>query len=390
MADNPSVETPVPRPFYARTKFMAGLLAVLLVYAYGWRVTDIHPSTLWRDAYLVRPLVTALVQPDLVSRQVLTQTYQTPFVLEEDLAFGFAPSPPAPPDTPLRLSRVSGRRGDALTLHAEGLPQDTSGRLFWVNSIDQEIPLQEVTVGSDGVLDARIVVPPAARGQVQQVRLVVTVGAGAWQLSRTLQLTGDKLVETVFLGLMATTLAVLLAAPLSFLGAHNLRTGRPASTLAYYGVRTGFNLLRSVEPLILAILFAVWVGIGPFAGVLALAAHSTAALGKLFSEQIESIDPGPVEAITATGASPLQVVLYGVVPQVVPQFLALSFYRWDINVRMSTIIGFVGGGGIGFLLQQWIHLLQYRQAATALWGIAVVIIILDLVSARVRKRITTV
>ena len=97
-----------------------------------------------------------------------------------------------------------------------------------------------------------------------------------------------------------------------------------------------------------------------------------------------------MEAITATGAKPLQIVLYGVLPQVVPQFLALTFYRWDINVRMSTIIGFVGGGGIGFLLQQWINLLQYNKAATALWAIAAVVIALDLISARIREKITTV
>ena len=113
-------------------------------------------------------------------------------------------------------------------------------------------------------------------------------------------------------------------------------------------------------------------------------------LGKLFSEQIESIDPGPVEAITATGATPSQVVLYAVVPQVFPQFLALGFYRWDINVRMSTIIGFVGGGGIGFLLQQWINLLKYNEAGTALLAIAVVVIALDMISARVREKIISI
>jgi len=109
---------------------------------------------------------------------------------------------------------------------------------------------------------------------------------------------------------------------------------------------------------------------------------------ELFSEQIESIEAGPVEAITATGARPVQVVLYGVLPQVIPQFLALGFYRWDINVRMSTIIGFVGGRGIGFQLQQWINLLQYHRAGTALLAIAIVVITLDVVSAKIRERIT--
>ena len=99
------------------------------------------------------------------------------------------------------------------------------------------------------------------------------------------------------------------------------------------------------------------------------------------------MDRGPLEAITATGATPLQVALYGVVPQIVPQFLALTFYRWDINVRMSTIIGFVGGGGIGFLLQQWINLLKYNQAGTALLAIALVVITLDIASAKIREKI---
>ena len=119
-----------------------------------------------------------------------------------------------------------------------------------------------------------------------------------------------------------------------------------------------------------------------------LGLHSIASLGKLFSEQIENIDPGPVEAITAVGAHPVQVVLYGVVPQVLPAFIALSFYRWDINVRMSTIIGFVGGGGIGFLLQQWINLLKYNEAGTALLAIAVVVITLDTISAKFRANLT--
>jgi phosphonate transport system permease protein len=148
------------------------------------------------------------------------------------------------------------------------------------------------------------------------------------------------------------------------------------------------NTLRSIEPLIMGIVFVIWVGIGPFPGVLALTLHSIAALGKLYSEQVESIDPGPIEAITATGATRLQTIMYGVVPQIVPPYLAFTLYRWDINVRMSTIIGFVGGGGIGLVLQQWINQLQYRPAGVAMLAIAVVVSILDYVSAQARERIT--
>ena len=115
--------------------------------------------------------------------------------------------------------------------------------------------------------------------------------------------------------------------------------------------------------------------------------HSIAALAKLYSEQVESIDPGPIEAITATGATRLQTIVYGVIPQIVPPFLSFTIYRWDINVRMSTIIGFVGGGGIGTLLKQWIDLLQYDQAGVATLAIAIVVATLDYVSAKAREKI---
>ncbi|MCA9484987.1 MAG: phosphonate ABC transporter, permease protein PhnE, partial [Nitrospina sp.] len=319
------------------------------------------------------------------------KVWKTPFTLETDMSFGFGAPPPAAGANagPLSVAPASGHVGDRVAVSGRGLTANTQGRLVWVNSVEQEFPLTEVRTDAAGNFEQTVTVPETARDPEQLVRLELFIAKGGWKISGTMKLTLSKIVETVFLGLMATTLAVFFAAPLGFLGARNLMTGRAPRAL-YYAVRFVFNILRSIEPLIMAILFAVWVGIGPFAGVLALAVHSTAALGKLFSEQIESIDPGPVEAITATGAKPLQIVLYGVLPQVVPQFLALTFYRWDINVRMSTIIGFVGGGGIGFLLQQWINLLQYNKAATALWAIAAVVIALDLISARIREKITTV
>jgi len=160
----------------------------------------------------------------------------------------------------------------------------------------------------------------------------------------------------------------------------------PISMTVYYIVRTILNILRSVEPLIMAIIFVVWVGLGPFAGVLALAVHSIAALGKLYSEVVESIDPGPIEAVTSTGANRLQTIVYTVIPQIVPPYLAFTIYRWDINVRMSTIIGFVGGGGLGYLLQQWIRLLMYKEAGAAVWAIVIIVAIMDLASAKAREK----
>jgi phosphonate ABC transporter permease subunit PhnE len=160
----------------------------------------------------------------------------------------------------------------------------------------------------------------------------------------------------------------------------------PIGDVLYTITRTILNGLRSIEPLIMGLVFVIWVGIGPFAGVLALTLHSIASLGKLFSEQIESIDTGPIEALQSTGANRLQTIVYAVVPQIVPPYIAFTMYRWDINVRMSTIIGFVGGGGVGFLLQQQINLLRYRDAGVAVLAIAIVVSILDYASASIRER----
>ncbi len=160
----------------------------------------------------------------------------------------------------------------------------------------------------------------------------------------------------------------------------------PLGLTIYNVTRTILNALRSIEPLIMGIVFVIWVGVGPFAGVLALTLHGIAALGKLYSEQTENIDPGPLEAIQATGANRLQTIVYGVVPQIIPPYIAFTMYRWDINVRMSTIIGFVGGGGIGFLLQQQINLLRYQDAGVAVLAIAIVVSALDYASATIRER----
>ncbi len=161
----------------------------------------------------------------------------------------------------------------------------------------------------------------------------------------------------------------------------------PIGLTIYTISRSILNILRSIEPLIMGIVFVVWVGLGPFAGVMALALHSIAALGKLFSEQVESIAEGPIEAITATGAGRLQVIVFAVIPQIVPLYTAFTLYRWDINVRMSTIIGFVGGGGIGDVLSQNIQKGYFRQASVMMIAIAIVVSLLDYVSAKIRARI---
>jgi len=214
------------------------------------------------------------------------------------------------------------------------------------------------------------------------------VSVGEWEFSEELTMAIEKMIETIFIGMMATFFGIILSLPFSFLAARNLMSANPVTMGIYYLVRGVLNIIRSVEPMIWAIIFVIVVGLGPWAGILALTLHSIAALGKLYSEAIESIDPGPIEAIQATGANWFQIVMYAVVPQVIPPFVSFTIYRWDINIRMSTIIGMVGGGGIGYLLQQWMRNLDYRASGIAVWFIAITVAVLDYISAEIREKFT--
>jgi phosphonate transport system permease protein len=219
--------------------------------------------------------------------------------------------------------------------------------------------------------------------------------APAWQVSLGLAEPGanvktfvaGKMVETIAIGLMATLFSTVLALPLSFLAAHNVMSRVPGGPAVYYVMRTILNVVRAVDTVVWGLIVIVWVGLGSFAGVIALTIHSVAALGKLYSEEIEHIDPGPVEALTATGANLVQTIRYGIIPQIIPPFLAYTLLRWDINMRSATVIGFVAGGGIGFFVVETIRAGGYQQYATALWAVAVVIILVDAISARWRERI---
>lgn len=195
------------------------------------------------------------------------------------------------------------------------------------------------------------------------------------------------MVETIFIALIATALSLPISFLAGFMSARNLMKGSASGMLVYNALRFILNFTRSVEPMIWAIIFSVWVGIGPYAGMLALMLHSIAALAKNYSEQIECIEQGPVEAIEATGANRLQVIWYAVVPQIVLPFLAFTIYRWDINVRMATIIGLVGGGGIGTLLMQYQGLARWNEVGTIIFVIAFVVWVMDYLSAKLRESI---
>jgi len=198
----------------------------------------------------------------------------------------------------------------------------------------------------------------------------------------------NLMVLTVLMALAATLIGAFFAFPLSFLGARNLMCQNRTGWIVYSVIRGFFNLFRSIETLIWVVVFAVWIGYGnPFAGVMALVIHTIAALGKLYSEQVESIDSGPIEAILATGGSRLQIIRYAVIPQIIPSFLAFTLYRWDINVRMATIIALVGGGGIGDLLFYYRNQGDWSQVGAVALAMIVVVWTLDYISGRVRERI---
>ncbi len=387
MSRNATTQIPraptLPRPGAGALRVLAWIIVLGIIYAYGWQVTQINLGELVRKAYLVTPLLGELVRPDLLERRPRQEITEAGIGLDGD---------PAPPPRTTRgpgrltISATSAKIGDPLRVTGEGFTPSRPVELIWRDQAGSTTTLQRTTTDATGRITAALTVPNVI-GTAHHVIARVTLEGTVLRPSNALNLTFFRMIETVFLALMGTTMAVVCAVPLSFLGAKNLMSRSPISLWVYYVVRTIFNIARSIEPLIMATVFAVWVGIGPFAGVLALGVHSIASLGKLYSEQIESIDPGPIEAITATGATMLQIVRYAVVPQIVPPFIAFTIYRWDINVRMSTVIGFVGGGGLGFLLLQYINLFQWKQAATAVWAITFVVAVMDYLSAVVREKV---
>jgi len=153
------------------------------------------------------------------------------------------------------------------------------------------------------------------------------------------------MIVTIFLGIMGTAFAMVLAVPLSFLGARNIMTGNPLTSAVYILIRLAFTIVRSIDVLIVVIIAVILLGLGNAAGVFGLAFHNVGVMGKLYSEAIEGIDSGPLEAITATGANRFQVIWTAVLPQLLNPFISFTIYRLDTNVRLAPIIGLVGGGG---------------------------------------------
>jgi phosphonate transport system permease protein len=379
----------------------AVFLALLLVYAIGWKEIGVDLNKVFTRFGDMQPVLLDLVHPDVLTR---AQQEQSDIV---DIQVPCGPNPPAPaavkPGQPtLVLSQTCRAVGAPLTLHGVNFPPGEHGSLIWVDPIGNEFQLRDpktkqfidLAPDANGQFTVTIPVPdvvPAGQSRsnplIHQVEARFAKPVGAPYPSDMFVLITQKMVETIAVALMATILSILVAIPISFFGARNVVGRNQAGTVVYYVVRLFFNVVRSVDPLVWGLVVVVWVGLGPFAGVLALTIHSIAALGKLYSEEVEHIDPGPVEAVTATGANLLQTIRYAVAPQVIPPFLGYTLLRWDINVRSATIVGFVAGGGIGFLLIQFIQKGAYNQYATAMWSIAIVVYVLDYLSARWRERI---
>lgn len=189
-----------------------------------------------------------------------------------------------------------------------------------------------------------------------------------------------EMLVTIQIALWGTLLAIVFAIPFGILSSSNI-----APPWIYQPVRRIMDCCRSVNEMIFAMLFIAAVGLGPFAGVLALFLHTMGILAKLFSEAVEAIDPQPVEGIRSTGASRVEEIAYGVIPQVMPLWISYSLYRFESNVRSASVVGMVGAGGIGMLLWDAIRGFQYGATAAIMMIIIATVIVLDMVSSLIRK-----
>ncbi|MBI5839867.1 MAG: phosphonate ABC transporter, permease protein PhnE [Chloroflexi bacterium] len=382
----------------ARSLLLPVLVGLAAAYGIGWQVVEIdfRNADLDRAAAIVRPMAHPdFIQPRRERKQMWVQV-QVPCSSEP---------PTARREEEGKVATVipdCGVVGETLIVSVNGMWPNTETEVTWRTTIgdlklvgEGESQMLVVTTDDAGSLTTTIRVPSTALvaapdpslPQFHRVYFDQYRPIGGVELSYIGNEVLKGALDTVAMALLATGLAMLFAIPLSFLAAHNLMGGNPITYVIYVAVRTLLNILRSIEAIIVAIVFVVIVGLGPFAGMLALALHSVAALGKLYSEVIEGIDPGPIEAIRATGANWVQTVRYAVIPQIVPPFTAFTIYRWDINVRSATIIGFVGGGGLGFLLVELIRVNNMRGVSAVFIAIAVVVIVLDYFSAKLRERL---
>lgn len=189
-----------------------------------------------------------------------------------------------------------------------------------------------------------------------------------------------KMLETIYIALWGTFLSIIFGIPFALLSSANI-----APWWVVHPVRRIMDAARAINEIVFAILFVAAVGLGPFAGVMAVFVHNLGIISKLFSESVESIDPRPVEGIRSTGATRLQEIGYGVIPQVLPLWSSLTLYRFETNVRSATVLGIVGAGGIGFTFYEAFRSFDYARAAAIIIVVIVAVTMIDILSARLRK-----
>ena len=324
--------------FVAKNKTLnllpAILCACIVLYVIAWNITKINIGHMVSNFGDMKTILTQLANPDILSTQENGHTVVCGWKCATDFV----------------INKIQGKPSQLI------VPSQNLGNIF----------------GQQGKVD-----PPFWQvwlGMAKKGQKIPGTETG-------------KLVETIAIGLMATIFSTILAVPVSFLAAHNIMSRVPGGQPVYFVVRLILNFVRAIDTVVWGLIIIVWVGLGSYAGVIALTVHSVAALAKLFSEEIEHIDPGPVEAIEATGGDFFQIIRFAVIPQIIPPFLSYTLLRWDINMRSATVIGFVAGGGIGFFVVETIRMGAYQMYAAALWAVAVVIILVDAISSYWRNRI---
>jgi phosphonate transport system permease protein len=378
------------RDYSLRRRFVTGFLVLLAIVAYviGYRETEINPKKLLTSLSKSKKILSALIHPDLFTRATTNTTLDIVF----PVPCGSAQPTKLPENGPQIVPSVEcANPRDVITLQGFKMAPNSDVKIQWLLPTGNPLFSTLATTDADGNFTAKVDVRPITAttdGVPSHLTAETQVPVGALIPSQALKDVVNNIVVTIFMALLATTAGTIIAIPISFLAARNIMGRNWLGMTIYTIVRAILNLTRSFDSLVLATIFALWVGFGAFAGVLALSVVTIASLGKLFSEAVESIDPGPIEAVSATGARSVEVVRFAVVPQIIPDFISYIIYHWDINVRISTILGFVGGGGIGFYLSQRINVLEYQKAGTAILAIVLVVWAMDFLSAEIRKRYT--
>jgi phosphonate transport system permease protein len=188
---------------------------------------------------------------------------------------------------------------------------------------------------------------------------------------------------TIQLAWVATIVCTIVSLPIGFIAASNVVKTRAIRA----PVMLVLNAIRAIDALFLAVFFVSAVGLGPFAGTIALGVHSVGMLGKLFADAVEAIDPGPVEALESAGAGKLATIRWAIWPQVAPHFISFFLFRFELNIRAAVVLGLVGAGGIGFIFNMYMRLFQYQKVATVLLVILVLVMAVDFFSSRLRRSV---